>query len=395
MSILFQTSESILAGVGTFHSVAEQIQKQLGPVKRALIITISNMKKNGIADMLQQQLRTFRIESDVLDDEILPEPTADHIKEVHSKFKNEPYDVYIGIGGGSVLDATKLFSVLTTNHTSIEEMLGTDNIKQDGIPTVLIPTTSGTGSEVTPNAIVTFPERQLKIGVVSRRLYPKLAVLDPELTVSLPKEVTAATGMDAFTHALESFIGKKANRISDMFALESMRLISRSIVEAYENGSSIAARSAMLFGSAYGGMALAASGTAAVHAMAYPLGGTFSIPHGVANAMLLPHVMEAQLDEITNRLALAAGVMRQGLDINSRLASNEHEAAWALEQITEWTNRVGIPQNLEAYGVKEQDIPFLAEGASQVTRLMDNNPKQFSLAELEQIYRKLLPIKVS
>lgn len=396
MSFLFQTAESILAGIGSVHSVAEQIQRHLGPIKRALIITIPSLRKNGIADMLQEQLRKSAIVSDILRDDIPLEPTAADIESIHNKINGEAYEVYIGMGGGSVLDATKLLSVLSTNDKSIEEMLGTDNIERDGIPTVLIPTTSGTGSEVTPNAIVTLPDRQLKIGVVSRRLYPRLAVLDPELTLTLPKAMTAATGMDAFTHALESFIGKKANPISDMFALESIRLISGSIVEACENGSSIAARTAMLYGSAYGGMALAASGTAAVHAMAYPLGGRFNIPHGTANAMLLPHVMEMQLDVIASRLSLAARAMRQGMGgITSNTRNANAEAEWALEQVVEWTNRVGIPQNLAEYGVTEQDLPSMALGASQVTRLMDNNPKRFSLEELEKIYRKLLPIKVN
>ncbi|WP_145021363.1 iron-containing alcohol dehydrogenase [Paenibacillus sp. Y412MC10] len=392
MAVLFQTAGSILAGAGTFHTVAEQIRKQLGPIQRVLIITTQSLRKNGTTDQLREQLYHSDIAADILGEDIFPEPTAAAIEAIHAAIQGEAYEAYIGIGGGSVLDATKLLAVLATNNKPIEDMLGTDNIEHEGIPTVLIPTTSGTGAEVTPNAIVTLPERQLKIGVVSRRLYPRLAVLDPELTLTLPKAVTASTGMDAFTHALESFIGQKANPISDLFALESIRLISGSIVEACEDGSSIRARSAMLYGSAYGGAALSSSGTAAVHAMAYPLGGRFGIPHGTANAMLLPHVMERQLDAISGRLAQAAAAMRQGMGHDARSDSHARaEAEWALEQIAEWTDRIGIPQNLAEYGVTEQDLPGMALGASQVTRLMDNNPKRFSLEDLETIYRKLLP----
>lgn len=394
MSILFQTAGSILAGAGSFRSVAGQIRSQLGPVKRALLVTSPSIRRNGLEEELRKQLGSAGIASDILEDDILPEPAASDIEAMHAKIGGEAFDVYIGLGGGSVLDATKLLAALATNDRPLESMLGTDNIETDGIPAVLIPTTSGTGSEVTPNAIVTLPERQLKIGIVSRRLYPELAVLDPELTLTLPKAVTAATGMDAFTHALESFIGRKANPISDMFALEAIRLISGSIIEAYENGSSIAARSAMLYGSAYGGMALAASGTAAVHALAYPLGGRFGIAHGVANAMLLPHVMEAQLDAIASRFSLAAEAMRQGTGTIADITKDAGaESEWALEQIAEWTRQVGIPQNLAEYGITELDLPALAESASQVTRLMDNNPKSFTLGELERIYRKLLPIE--
>lgn len=197
----------------------------------------------------------------------------------------------IGIGGGSVLDGVKLLSVMRTNDSSIRDMLGVNLVTKLGLPTILIPTTSGTGSEVTANAIVTIPEDELKVGVVSEYLLPALAVLDPELTISLPPKLTASTGMDAFTHAFESFISNKANPISDVFAAEAMRMIASSLVDAYENGYSLEARESMLLGSMYGGMALSSSGTAAVHALAYPLGGKFGIPHGVANAMLLPHVI--------------------------------------------------------------------------------------------------------
>lgn len=251
---------------------------------------------------------------------------------------------------------------------------------------VLIPTTSGTGAEVTPNAIVTIPEEELKIGIVSNHLLPALVVLDPLLTVGLPKPITAATGMDAFTHSLESFISNKANPLSDMFALESIRLIASSIVEAYENGSSVEAREKMLVGSMYGGMALTSAGTAAVHALAYPLGGKFKIPHGVANSMLLPHVMEFNLDACTERLALVAEPM--GLAVSG--LSAEEKARKVIEKISEWTATLEIPQDLQAYGVVEEDIPSLAVSAAQVTRLLNNNPKKVSTDEMEAIYRRLL-----
>jgi alcohol dehydrogenase class IV len=276
--------------------------------------------------------------------------------------------------------------VLKTNDASIEQLLGTDLVKNPGLPTVLIPTTSGTGSEVTPNAIVTLPEQELKVGIVSRYLLPALVILDPILTLGLPKPITAATGMDAFTHSIESFISNKANPISDMFALESIRLISASIVEAYQNGESVQAREKMLVGSMYGGMALTAAGTAAVHALAYPLGGKYKIPHGVANSMLLPHVMKFNMDAITDRLAQVAepmGIPTQGYS-NSELAEK------VVEQIIEWTNVLEIPQDLKSFGVKEEELPEISVSASQVTRLLNNNPKSLSLGDIEAIYRQLL-----
>lgn len=193
--------------------------------------------------------------------------------------------------------------------------------------------------------------------------------------------------MDAFTHSLESFISTKANPISDMFALESIRLISASIVEAYENGSSIQARENILLGSTYGGMALTSLPVLfAVHALAYPLGGKYRISHGVANSMLLPHVMEFNMDAITERLSLAAETM--GIVASDLTAEQAAEAV--VQKIREWTERLNIPQDLKAFGVTASDVDDLADSASKVTRLLHNNPKPLSLENIKDIYRKLI-----
>ncbi|WP_078412339.1 iron-containing alcohol dehydrogenase [Priestia abyssalis] len=381
----FQTADHIIAGQNSIKSLADHLHLIGTNVKSVLILTQPSSKRAGFVDDIVAQLSDKGIKADVNMD-ILPEPTIGNIEEVFQSIANEPYDLLIGMGGGSVLDTTKIFSVLKTNDSNIRDLLGTDLVQKPGIPTILIPTTSGTGSEVTPNAIVTLPEEELKIGIVSKYLLPKMVFIDPVLTLGLPRPITAATGMDAFTHSLESFISNKANPISDMFALESIRLISSSIIEAYQNGSSVEAREKMLIGSMYGGMALTSAGTAAVHALAYPLGGRFKITHGVANSMLLPHVMEFNMDAITDRLFQVAepmGIKIEGL-------STEEVAQKVVERIVEWTNILEIPQNLKEYGVKEEDLPELAVAASQVTRLLNNNPKELSLEDMEAIYRKLL-----
>lgn len=304
----FQTAEHIIGGANSVDRLAEHLHLIGRNLKSALIVTQPSMRRLGFIDNITHQLDLKGIKADVTT-RILPEPTIGNIEEVFESIRQQSYDFLIGIGGGSVLDAVKILSVLFTNEKSLSDLLGTDLVEHPGIPTALIPSTSGTGSEVTPNAIVTLPDEELKIGVVSKYLFPKLVILDPVLTLSLPKAITAATGMDAFTHSLESFISTKANPVSDMFALESIRLISSSIVEAYQNGSSINAREKMLLGSMYGGMALTAAGTATVHALAYPLGGKFKVTHGVANSMLLPHVMELNKNVIIERLAQVAGAM--------------------------------------------------------------------------------------
>ncbi|WP_281254432.1 iron-containing alcohol dehydrogenase [Paenibacillus rigui] len=384
----FQTAGSIVAGRNTMIQLVPRIQR-MGLFRQVFIVAQPSLKANGIVDQIAGELSQAGMQVRITT-EVRPEPTADQLREVfQAEVSPAQPDLLIGIGGGSVLDATKLFSVMLTNEDDVESMVGTDLVANPGMPTVLIPTTSGTGSEVTPNAIVTLPEQQLKAGVVSPYLLPKLVILDPVLTISLPKPITAATGMDAFTHALESYISNKANPISDMFALESIRLIAGSLLPSYSDGSDITAREKMLLGSMYGGMALTAAGTAAVHALAYPLGGQFHIPHGVANSMLLPHVMAYNLDAIAERLQPVARAM--GLSGSGSREGGFHAAEAVIEQIIEWTRELDIPQNLRVFHVTEGDVEPLALAASKVTRLMNNNPKKMDLDAIQEVYRKLLP----
>ncbi|MFB9276902.1 iron-containing alcohol dehydrogenase [Cohnella cellulosilytica] len=381
----FRSPELIVAGNGALDALGAHLSV-LGPLERVLIVAGSSMVRQGFTDRIAGQLEGLGISVRLLSG-IRPEPTAGDIEALRASLEGESFDAVIGIGGGSALDAAKLLSVLLTNEVSVVDLLGVDLVRNKGIPSAMIPSTSGTGSEVTPNAIVTLPEEELKIGAVSSHLLPRLVILDPELTLELPKEITAATGMDAFTHALESFISNKANPFGDTFALESIRLLSRSMLRAYERGDDLGARGDMLLGSMYGGAALTASGTAAVHALAYPLGGKFNIPHGVANAMLLPHVMEFNREAIVDRLAAAASAM--GVDTAGRSAAQSADAA--IRQIGEWTRKLAIPQDLRRYGVTEADLEGLAEAASKVSRLLNNNPKKLELADIRKLYGELLP----
>ncbi|WP_299092011.1 iron-containing alcohol dehydrogenase [uncultured Metabacillus sp.] len=382
----FFTAKHIISGAGSLDQLSEHLHLVNKKIASAFIVAQPALQRLGFIEKVENQLAEKGINTFTIN-KIMPEPTIQNIEDVYREIAEKEFDLLIGIGGGSVLDATKLLSVLKTNDVSIRDLLSGNQIERKGIPTILIPSTSGTGSEVTPNSIVTIPEEELKVGIVSKYLLPELVILDPVLTLSLPKSITAATGMDAFTHSLESFISNKANPISDMFALESIRLISSSLLEAYHNGSSIEAREKMLIGSMYGGMALTSAGTAAVHALAYPLGGKFNIPHGEANSMLLPHVMEFNMDVITERLVQVSKAM--GIDHSEE--SKEKIAEKVIEQIEEWTKELNISQNLNEFGVHESDIPHLAESASKVTRLLNNNPKQLTIEQMKIIYRKLLP----
>ncbi|MFC4779023.1 iron-containing alcohol dehydrogenase [Paenibacillus sp. GCM10023252] len=384
----FQTAGRVVYGSGTFNQLGELAAsldwRNVAIVTSPSLIRLQWIDK-AIALLGEHQVKAVIIQSDITE-----EPSIEQLERMAEALREQPLDGIIGIGGGSVLDAAKLLSVrYSASSKRVRDMLGIGNIDSPGLPTILIPTTSGTGSEVTPNAIVTLPEEQLKIGVVSPCLYPAVALLDPMLTLTLPPAMTASTGMDAFTHAIESYISNKSNPISDTFALEAIRLIADHIVTAYQDGSHEQARAAMMLGSMYGGMALSCSGTAAVHALAYPLGGTFHIPHGVANAMLLPHVLRYNADTITSRLTHVS--MAMGLSSASGGEWTADDAAAAvIERIEEWTELLGIPQNLAAFGVQQADLLQLAEAASRVTRLMNNNPKPIPVADIERLYAKLL-----
>ncbi|ALF90733.1 MULTISPECIES: iron-containing alcohol dehydrogenase [Ralstonia solanacearum species complex] len=383
----FQTVKHIVHGAGSLALLPEKLALLDVPVSRIALITQPVMERNGVIDRIVGALAARGVDVRIVRG-VEPEPTIENVETV---FREQivPFapDAILSIGGGSVLDAAKLFAVRLTNDQPLREWLGIDLIKRPGIPLILVPTTAGTGSEVTPNAIVTLPDEELKVGIVSRHLLPQLVVLDAELTFDLPKPITAATGIDAFVHALESYISTKANPVSDMFAMESMRLIGANIVEAYQDGRSIKAREAMMLGSMYGGLALTAAGTAAVHALAYPLGGMFGITHGVANAMLLPHVMAFNKDAIVGRLATVA----RALDIGRHDDDDATAAEALIERLAEWTEVVQIPQDLRQFGVSESHLDVLAEAASKVKRLLGNNPKPLSHADIKAIYQCLLP----
>lgn len=383
----FQTVNHIVHGPNSLDQLPEKLALLDRPIRRIAFITQPAMEENGVAARVVETLAKKDIEVLTVRD-VQPEPTIENVETVYRE-QIAPFapDAVLSIGGGSVLDAAKLFAVRLTNHQPLRDWLGIDLIASPGVPLILVPTTSGTGSEVTPNAIVTLPDEELKVGIVSRHLLPQLVILDATLTLDLPKPITAATGMDAFIHALESYISTKANPVSDMYAMESMRLIGANLIEAYENGHSLKAREAMLLGSMYGGLALTAAGTAAVHALAYPLGGMFNITHGVANSMLLPHVMEFNLDAIVGRLANVA----HALDLARHDDSDEAAANKLVARLREWTAALAIPQDLRKFGVAEEHLDALAVAASKVKRLLGNNPKPLNLDDIKAIYRRLLP----
>lgn len=372
----------IISGPNSIKKIAEQIKKI--KAEKVTIITDEGVRKAGLIDRPLQLLKSEGLEVTVFD-KINPEPEAEYLQKMFSDVKATNCDLLIGMGGGSSMDAAKLFSVMFKNDHNIKEMIGIEKIENKGIPVIMIPTTAGTGSEVTQNAIVTIPEKEFKVGIVSEKLIPDCVILDPVLTVDLPSSLTASTGVDAFTHAIECYISKKANPLSDMFALRSIHLIYRSIQKAYENGKDIDARHDMLLGSMLGGLCIASSGTAAVHALAYPLGGKYGVSHGVSNAMLLPHVMKFNMDAIEKRLYNVAFEM----GINTQKCTIRECAEEVVESLFSMVKDLNIPACLEDLNIYNYDIDCMAEAAGKVKRLLDNNPKQMSVNDIKHIYSKI------
>ncbi|MFQ3621204.1 MAG: iron-containing alcohol dehydrogenase [Spirochaetales bacterium] len=319
-----------------------------------------------------------------------PEPPFEVLEELLVPVYQFNPDTVVGIGGGSTLDLAKLISVLFDGQQKAMEVVGIGKVITRKVKLITAATTAGTGSEVTPIAVMTDTKEKLKKGVVSPHLVPDVAIVDPELTVSLPAPVTAATGVDAMTHCIEAFTNKHAHPIIDMIALEGIRLISANLERAVTNGKDIEARTALSLGSLYGGMCLGPVNTAAVHAMAYPLGGEFKVSHGVSNSVLLPFVMEFNLPACTEkyaRVAEAMGIPKQGTD--KEMARN------AIHRVRAISQKIGIPSNLRELNIPASAIPLMAEGAMKVTRLMNNNPRALTLQEVEQIYRNSYEGKLS
>ncbi len=333
----------------------------------------------GLTNKLQKSGVNF-----LMTTEIAKEPSIGDFKRLLQKVENESIDAVIGIGGGSVLDVAKLIAVLCYSSQTVESVLGIGKIKKRNLFLACLPTTAGTGSEVSPNSILLDENDNLKKGIVSPFLVPDVTYVDPMFTHTVPSAVTAATGIDALTHCIEAYANKYANPITDLFALEGIRLIYYNLEKAFSDGTDAIAREKVSLGSMYGGMCLGPVNTAAVHALAYPLGGEYHIAHGVSNALLLPHVLKANLSagvEHYSRIAEAIGVN----DNQSRLEmANE-----GILRIAELCNKVGIPDKLTDFGVKIEDIPKLAASALTVQRLLKNNLRELSESDIREIYLKL------
>ena len=363
--------------------------KQLGDVisklngSNVFLVADPGLKQAGIIKQIVSVLNKSKIPY-TLYDKVTPEPGLKLADQGAKLAKKNKADCVVGVGGGSALDIAKAISILLTNGGKAEDYLGLDRIKLRGVPKIMIPTTAGTGAEVTFTAVFINEKTSSKGGMNGDPLYPDAAILDPLLTLSLPPNITAATGIDAFTHALEAFVSTQAHAISDMYAIEAMALIGNNLGTAYANGTNIEARSAMLMGSLLGGKALATAGVGLVHAMAYPLGGMFNTAHGLANAVLLPYVVEYNIIGNPEKFATIAQIM--GYEVEGLPLREAGQLA--VEAIHQLNADVGIPSSLEALDIPSSKIPEMAKVALTVTRPVENNPRKPTIEDVIAVYEE-------
>jgi alcohol dehydrogenase class IV len=369
----------ILFGLDAVKQLSDLIRDLGG--RRVFLVADPGLKNAGIITRISTILDTAKIPYSLYD-KVTPEPGLKLADQGLRLAQKNKADCVVGVGGGSALDIAKAISILLTNGGKAEDYLGLGKIKLQGVPKIMIPTTAGTGAEVTFTAVFINEKTNSKGGMNGDPLYPDAAILDPLLTLSLPPHVTAATGIDAFTHALEAFVSTQAHTLSDMYALEAIELINNNLRLAYANGTNLEARSAMLLGSLLGGKALATAGVGLVHAMAYPLGGMFNTAHGLANAVLLPYVVEYNIIGCPEKFAMVAQIMgyeTDGLPL--------HEAAHlAVEAIHQLNADIGIPNSLAALDIPADKIPEMAKIALTVTRPVENNPRKPTEEDVISVY---------
>ena len=376
----FSTVPHLVSEAGASRRLGEHVAAHFPTIKRALIVSDAGFLKTGLAQPAIDSLAAHGVQVAVYADVVADPPEAVVLHAVQFA-RNHGADIVIGLGGGSSMDVAKLIAVLAASEQPIGEIYGIAKVKGQRLPLVQIPTTAGTGSEVTNIAIVTTGETT-KMGVVAPQLYADLAILDAELTLGLPPLVTAATGIDAMVHAIEAYTSKhKKNPMSDSLARQALALLSNNLVAACEDGANLAARQAMLLGACFAGQAFSNAPVAAVHALAYPIGGIFHVPHGLSNALVLPHVLRFNMPSASAHYAELAAIVSPGTT-----GSDEARADSLITFMQQIAARTGIQTRLRQVGIVEADLDRLADDAMLQTRLLGNNPRDIGRADALAIY---------
>lgn len=355
-------------------------------VKQVAVFTDKGIEDSGLLSLPVEAVKAAGSDYYVLND-LPPEPTYIAVQKLVDQFKASGADMIVACGGGSVLDAAKLASILVTDEYGVKELLDDPGRAEKCVPIILIPTTAGTGAEVTPNAIVAVPEKELKVGIVNENMIADYVILDARMIKNLPRKIAAATGVDALAHCIECYTSNKANPFSDLYALEGLDLILNNILAACNDPEAMEAKNRMQIAAYYGGLAITASGTTAVHALSYPLGGKYHIAHGVSNAILLAPVM--RFNEPMCREKFAA-VYDRCVHTEQNCTTVEEKSTYILAWMEKIVKDLDIPTNLKEFGVPTEDLDGLVEAGMQVKRLLVNNMREVTPADARILYQEII-----
>jgi alcohol dehydrogenase class IV len=377
----FNVPTKIVAGLGSLNELSGSIR---GFGDNVLLITGKNSaRQSGLLDRIVRNVSgTSEIRLTVFD-QVDPEPTCDNVNQAIAAAKEKGCDIIVGVGGGSVIDVAKAVAALANKGSQAEEFMTGREMLFPGIPCIAIPTTAGTGAEVTPNSVLIDRKRQVKESLRHPFMYPKIAIIDAELTLSLPPKLTAYSGVDALCQSIESYVSTGANILTDAIALQSIRLVSMNLRETFKNGANIQARHNMLYAALLSGIALSNARMGAVHGIAHPLGLKYHLPHGLVCGVLLPYIIEFNLNFATAKYSAIAGVMGgllRGLD-------KERAAKICIDKTKQLLVEVGFPWKLRELGVNPEDFPQLARD-SMPSGSLKANPRVVSEDDVITILKK-------
>lgn len=376
----FQTVPTIVTEFGAARRLGELLREQYPAHKRVCLVTDGFLHKSGLLAPALADLLKHGWEVTVIDD-VIADPPEHIVLEAAERARKAQAEVVLGLGGGSSMDVAKLLAVLVPGAQALKDMYGIKKVVGVRLPLVQIPTTAGTGSEVTAVSIVTTGETT-KMGVVAPQLYADLAILDAELTLGLPRAATAYTGIDAMVHAIEAYTtAHLKNPVSDMLAVRALELLSQNILAACNDGQNRDAREAMLLGAMFAGQSFANAPVGAVHALAYPIGGIFHVPHGLSNSLVLAPVLKFNAPAASKLYAELAGVMVPGAT-----GSDESKTEALIAYVEQLVVDTAIPKTLREVGVKEGDLSRMASDAMLQTRLLGNNPRKVEESDALAIY---------
>jgi alcohol dehydrogenase class IV len=377
---VFYSPTKIIVGLNSASQVAQEVRQFGG--RRVLIVTDPGVVAADLIAPVESSLKAGNV-AYVIYDGVEPEPPSRVIDRGAEMYQAKGCDLVLGVGGGSSLDVAKGISLLATNKGKILDYCGVDQVPQNGAPTILMPTTAGTGSEVTRVLVLTDEEQNTKNVVFTPYALANAAIVDPLLTLSMPPSVTADTGMDAMVHAIETYVSMNATVFSDILAERAIELIADYLPTAWAKGSNTDARYHMSLAATLAGMAFGSGGLGAVHALAYPLGTEYHMTHGRTNAIMLPHVMRYNIPGSPERYARIAELMGKDIEGYSLMEAAE----LAVESIGELLDTIEVSCQMQDYGIPEADLPALADGGMKQARLFVPNPRDLNREDVESIYQ--------